>query len=202
MKSSLIILTLILSSFTKPGTDPGYKIGDTVDDFSLKSVSGGQVSLSDYSDQKGVILIFDCNTCPVSRMYNERIRDLHAKFSSQGFPVVAINANDPEKSPGDSFERMKEYAREKEYQHAYLQDTDQRIARAFGATNTPHVFVLNNVNGAFIVSYIGAIDNNARDGDMADKKYVEDAVNALLHGQEPAVKSTRSIGCTIKWKNT
>lgn len=200
------LLTLLLTVFSLTAFDTfvrnGYEIGEKVDDFTLKSVSGDMVSLSDFSDEQGVILVFDCNTCPWSQGYNERIKALHRMYADKGFPVVAVNPNDPSASPGDSFDKMVAYARDKEFPHTYLQDESQEVARAFGATNTPHVFVLDNDNGDFRVAYIGAIDNNPRNGEAATKHYVQDAVDALLNNETPEVNSAKAIGCTIKWKRS
>ncbi len=192
---------LLVALFLIPGNPiAGYQVGDTVESFSLPSVQGTDVALSDFNDQNGVILIFDCNTCPYSQAYRDRIKALHANYSGKGFPVIAINPNDPVRQPGDSFDKMKSYAAENGYKHHYLQDVDQSVTRAFGATNTPHVFVLENNSGKFVVRYIGAIDNNTRSAAAADKKYVEDAVNALLSDTTPEVSKTKAIGCSIKWK--
>ncbi len=201
MKLLLLIPVLFIFSFTATLKN-GYEVGDTVNDFKLKSTSGNMVALSDFADQKGVILIFDCNTCPYSQGYNERIKALHVKYADKGFPVVAVNPNDPNVSPGDSYEKMVAYAKAKDFPHTYLQDVTQEVARAFGATNTPHTFVLRNVNGNFQVAYIGAIDNNPRSGKDATKHYVEEAVNAILKGESPEVTSAKAIGCTIKWKRS
>lgn len=180
---------------------PNYGVGDTVSDFKLKNVDGKMVSLSDYKSGKGAIVIFDCNTCPYSKAYNDRIIALNKKYAAQGFPVITINANDPSDSEGDSFEEMVSLAKRKKYDFPYLVDETQNVARAFGATNTPHVFVLKNEGGTFIVAYIGAIDDNARDASSASKKYVEDAVDALLSNKAVPATKTRAIGCGIKWKN-
>lgn len=197
MKNLSIILVLTLVS----ATSTGYEVGDTVSDFKLKNVDGKLVSLSDYKDSKGVILIFDCNTCPYSKAYNDRIIALHKSFAPRGFPVVTINSNDGEQSPGDAFDEMVEKAKRKNYDFPYLLDDTQRVAKAFGATNTPHVFLLERKGNNFVIAYIGAIDNNARNGAQADKKYVEEAVNALLAGKPVAVKKTKAVGCGIKWKD-
>lgn len=181
-------------------TGNGYQIGDKVSDFSLKNVDGKMVSLADYATSKGVIVIFDCNTCPYSRAYNKRIQDLNNTFAPKGFPVITINANDATMSPGDSFDEMVKKAKHENYNFPYLVDQTQEVAHSFGATNTPHVFVLQNVNGAFYVRYIGAIDNNARDADEASKRYVADAVNELLAGKPVAVERTRAIGCSIRYR--
>jgi len=171
---------LIILMAAKP-LIPNYGVGDTVADFKLKNVDGKMVALSDYKKSKGVIIIFDCNTCPYSKAYNERIIALNKKYSSQGFPVLTINANNPELSEGDSFDEMVDLAKRKNYDFPYLVDESQNVAKSFGATNTPHVFVLKNGNGTFKVAYIGAIDDNPRDGSAATKKYVEEAVDALIN---------------------
>jgi peroxiredoxin len=191
------LLVTVLAGFNKAN----YGVGDTVSDFKLKNVDGKFVSLGDFKDAKGVIVIFDCNTCPFSKAYNDRIVALDEKYSSKGFPVVAINANDPEVSPGDSFEAMVSHAKEKGYKFPYLFDETQSVAKAFGATNTPHVFVLKKDGKKFSVAYIGAIDNNARDESAADKKYVEEAIEALMTGKEVGTTKTKAVGCGIKWKN-
>jgi peroxiredoxin len=125
----------------------GYEVGDTASDFKLKNVDGKMVSLADYKDAKGFIVVFDCNTCPVSKAYNERIVQLNAKYSSLGFPVIAINPNDASKSSGDSFDEMARMAKKKGYTFPYLVDESQTVAKAFGATNTPHVFVCRRCGG-------------------------------------------------------
>lgn len=176
----------------------GHGVGDTVSDFKLKNFDGKMVALSDYRKEKGVILIFDCNTCPYSKAYNDRIIALNKTYASKGFPVVTINSND---GPGDSFADMVSRATSRKYDFPYLLDEDQRVARAFGATNTPHVFVLHRRQDKFVVAYIGAVDNNSRNAAQADKRYVEDAVNALLAEKPVPLEKTKAVGCGIKWKD-
>jgi glutathione peroxidase-family protein len=201
MKS--ILLIICFAALVAGRTlSPNYGVGDAVADFKLKNVNGKMVSLSDYKGGKGAIVIFDCNTCPYSKAYNDRIISLNKKYADQGFPVIAINANDPSDSEGDSFEEMVAQAKRKNYNFPYLVDESQNVARSFGATNTPHVFVLKNEAGTFKVAYIGAIDDNARDSSSAKKKYVEDAVEALLNNEAVPAPKTKAIGCGIKWKNT
>jgi peroxiredoxin len=196
--SLLVCLTVLIAG--KPLT-MNYGVGDTVADFKLKNVDGKMISLSDYKKSKGAIVIFDCNTCPYSKAYNDRIIALNKKYESLGFPVITINANDPEESEGDSFDEMVSQAKRKNYEFPYLVDESQSVAKSFGATNTPHVFVLKNDNNAFKVAYIGAIDNNSRDGSSASKKYVEEAVEALLANKAVPTEKTKAIGCGIKWKD-
>lgn len=200
IKTMLTLLCLALLVAGRPVVSD-YGIGDSVADFKLKNVDGKMVSLSDYKNSKGVIVIFDCNTCPYSKAYNDRIIALNKKYASKGFPVITINANDPRLSAGDSFDEMVDLAKRKAYDFPYLVDETQNVARAFGATNTPHVFVLKNEGNDFKVAYIGAIDDNPRDASAASKKYVEDAVDALLSSKAVPSNKTKAIGCTIKWKN-
>ncbi|HYF03431.1 MAG TPA: thioredoxin family protein, partial [Patescibacteria group bacterium] len=177
-----------------------YKVGDVARDFSLKNVDGKTVSLSDFKNQKGAVVIFTCNHCPYSVAYEDRIIELHNEFAAKGYPVVAINPNDPVRQPEDAFEKMKIRAKEKGFPFVYLADETQEITRAYGATRTPHVFLLKNDDGKMVVSYIGAIDENTEDASEVKEPYVADAINALLKGETPKIAVTKAIGCTIKWK--
>ncbi|MCA4898708.1 MAG: thioredoxin family protein [Bacteroidota bacterium] len=198
MKRVLILLVLVAFTWAGAPVKNGYDIGDTAADFKLKNVDGKMVALADFKEAKGYIVIFDCNTCPYSQRYNDRIIALNEKYAAKGFPVIAINPNDPSKSGGDSFDEMAKLAKRKNYAFPYLVDETQSVATAFGATNTPHVFVLDK---ALRVQYIGAIDDNARNENAVSKRYVEDAVNALLSGKPVPVTKVKAIGCGIKWKN-
>lgn len=204
MKKPILITTALVFILTFAGkpVSEGYKVGDTVEDFKLKSTEGKMVTMGGYNDAKGFIVIFDCNTCPYSKRYLTRIKALNEKYADKGYPVLAINSNDPKRSPGDTYDEMLAYAKQNDYKHAYLYDADQSVAKRFGATNTPHVYVLSKRSGKYMVDYIGAIDNNTKDAAAADKKYVEAAVDALLKGDKPSVTKTKAIGCTIKWKAT
>jgi peroxiredoxin len=201
MRSLVLVGACLLLMVAASPVKLGYEVGDTVADFKLKNTNGKMVALTDFKDAKGVVVVFDCNTCPYSKAYNSRIIDLNEKYASKGFPVVAIQPNDPEISPGDSYDNMVKLAKEKSYAFPYLFDETQTVAKAFGATNTPHVFLLKKEGAAFKVVYIGAIDDNAKDASAITKKYVEDAVDALLSNKAVPSAKTKAIGCTIKWKN-
>lgn len=200
----LVVAALIFMNASSPMQEPnGVSVGDYASDFSLPNIDGKQVSLSDYSDAKGFVVVFTCNTCPYAKMYESRIIELHNAFASKGFPVIAINPNDIIQKPGDSMEEMKKRAEDKGYPFPYLRDDDQSIAKAYGATKTPHIYILNKEGSdKFRVEYIGAIDDSPREAADVSERYVEDAVNALLNGQKPDVTNKRAIGCTIKWKST
>lgn len=195
------ILTLVLALMAIMLVDAGLKPGDNAAEFSLKNVDGTEVSLSDYQDQKGVILVFTCNPCPFSKAYEQRIITLHNTYADKGFPVVAINPNDVEISPDDSMDKMKARAEEQNYPFPYLKDATQEVYKAYGASKTPHIFLLKNDGGKFKVSYVGAIDDNAMDVAEVTSKYLEQAIAALLSGSIPDPASTKAIGCTIKTKS-
>ena len=202
MKKVLALLMLATAVFFMNArtVGGGYTIGDTVENFKLANVDGKMVSLSDYKNSKGVIVTFTCNTCPYAKGYEQRIMDLDVKYADKGFPVIAINPNDVQRVPEDSMEEMKKRSSKKGYTFPYLRDDSQEIAKAFGATKTPHNYILSNNNGQFKVEFIGAIDDNPRDGSKVKKKYVEDAIDALLAGKTPPTRNVNAIGCTIKWK--
>jgi peroxiredoxin len=173
----------------------GYQVGDKATDFKLKNVDGKMVSMADYKDAKGYVVIFTCNHCPYSIAYEDRINDLNKKYAPLGYPVLAINPNDPSVSPGDSFEAMQERAKSKNFTFPYLYDEGQKVFPVYGATRTPHVFLLDK---DLTVAYIGAIDNNHQDASAANEKYLEDAIEDLRANKQPDPNFTKAIGCTIK----
>ncbi len=187
-------------SATEETATSGYSIGAEAMDFSLKNIDDKMVALADYPDAKGFIVIFTCNHCPYAKAYESRIIALNNKYASKGYPVIAINPNDPSVQPEDSFEKMQERAKEKGFNFPYLLDEGQEVYPVYGATKTPHVYLLNKENGKNIVKYIGAIDNNYENEKDVSERYVEDAVNALLAGTPIKTTTTVAIGCTIKVK--
>lgn len=197
---SALVIVLSVSAFTIASTniDEGYKIGDVAEDFSLKNIDGKMVSLAGYKDVKGFIVIFTCNTCPYAVMYEDRIIALNNKYASKGYPVIAIMPNNTVKKPGDNFDAMKQRAKKKGFTFPYLIDEAQSVYPKFGATKTPHVFILQKGDGLNIVEYIGAIDDNYKDASAVNTKYVEDAVDAMLNGEEVSPTETKAIGCSIK----
>ncbi len=195
--SSLIITSFMPDDQTTP---PGYKPGDKVMDFSLKNIDGNMVSLSNFNEAKGIILIFTCNHCPYSVAYEDRIIALNTTYAPKGYPVVAINPNDPIAYPIDSYENMIERASEKGFQFPYLFDETQQIAKTYGATKTPHVFLLEKADQAFYVRYIGAIDDNSNEPEHVNKRFLENALTELIKGANVSEPFTKAIGCSIKWK--
>jgi peroxiredoxin len=195
-----LLISIASISFAKAQT--GYKVGDIAADFSLKNVNGKMVTLADYSNAKGFFIVFTCNHCPYAKMYEQRIMDLDNKYAAQGYPVIAINPNDPKAYPEDSFNNMIKRSSEKKYTFPYLIDETQNVAKTYGAKATPHVYLLKKTNKGLEVAYIGAIDNDTEDVNPDGKtRYAENAVTAIMNNKMPQITQTKAIGCSIKWKN-
>jgi peroxiredoxin len=155
----------------------------------LQGVDGKEHGLGDLKDAKLVVVVFTCNECPVAQAYEERFNHFVADYKDKGVEFVAIN-------PNDSLDVMKQRAETEGLKFPYLRDDTQETSRSFGATVTPHVFILDKDRE---IAYMGAFDNNMETG-KADKHYVKDAVDSLLKGEEPQVTETKQSGCGIKYK--
>ncbi len=200
MKTSLFntfaafIGALFLISFKIAIT--GYKPGDTASDFSLKDVNGKSVSLKDFKNVKGYIIVFTCNHCPYAKMYEDRIIALNTKYNKD-YPLIAINPNDPSIEPEDSKAEMIKRAKSKGFEFPYLFDDGQKVFPLFGATKTPHVYLLDKNR---VVKYIGAIDDSPQDESAVKIKYLENAILSLKAGKEISPNVTKALGCSIKVK--
>ena len=193
------LLFIAVSSFLIGETmvSEGYKPGDKATDFNLKSVDGKNYSMSDYKDAKGFIVVFTCNTCPFAVKYEDRVNALAKKYKPKGYILLAINSNDPEVQPDDTYGKMQAKAKEEGFAFPYLVDEGQKIYPQYGATKTPHVFLLDK---NLVVKYIGAIDDNSDDASAVKEKYLENAIAALDSGKDPSPAVTKAIGCSIKAK--
>jgi len=190
-------LSLLTLAFTSA---QGYKVGDKATDFKLKNVDGKEVSLKDFPNAKGFVVVFTCNNCPYAQAYQDRLIDLDKKYKSKGFPVIAINSNDPQLSPEDSYDKMIVRAKEKKYSFPYLFDETQNVYRTYGAQKTPHTYLLQKENNDLIVRYIGAVDDNYQDKTQVSNAYLSNAIEAVMAGNKPNPSFTKAIGCGIKDK--
>ena len=197
----VLVVAVMVSAFTIKSDSTGYKIGDIATDFSLENIDGKMVSLADFKDARGFIVIFTCNTCPYAVAYEDRIEALNKKYAKKGYPVIGIMPNDTDIKPGDNMESMKARPKAKGFTFPYLMDKGQEVYPIYGATKTPHVYVLEKTAKGNVVKYIGAIDDNYKDAKAVKTKYVENAVDALLDGKTIEVSQTRAIGCSIKVKS-
>lgn len=198
----LIILLLaanMLSAQSKykgsPAEPGGYNVGDVATDFSLMNVDDKKVSLADFTDAKGFVIVFTCNHCPYSVLYEDRLIALDKKIKPMGYQLIAINPNDPEIYDGDSFELMKVRAEEKGFEFPYLFDDGQKVFPQYGATKTPHVYFLD---GDRTVQYIGAIDDNSNSADDVEVTFLENAIMAHSKGDLIYPSVTKAIGCSIR----
>jgi peroxiredoxin len=195
---TLTAILAVLLSFTFKSN--GFEPGSEALDFNLKNTDGKMYALKKDKKAKGFIVIFTCNHCPYAVAYEDRIIALNNQYKKLGYPVVAINPNDSVAYPDDSYSNMIKRAKEKGFNFPYLLDESQEIAKTYGALKTPHVYLLKKVNKKLIVQYIGAIDDNYENANEVKEKYLENALKDLLKNEEVKVKSTKAIGCGIKWK--
>ena len=197
MKKISAILFLFILFLAEQSTAQNGKT--SIENFSLtNTVNNGQVALSDYSNKKGIVVIFTSNFCPYSKLYEERIESMANEFSSKGIQFLLINPNNPQASEDDSVEEMAKKARERGYKFPYLADKNQKIAASFGATKTPEAFLLKPAGGSFKVVYKGAIDDNPQVPTDVKSFYLKDAVNNLLSGKSNLTNYERPTGCMIK----
>ena len=173
------------------------KIDSLIPGFSLTGVDDKTYSLNDFSDKKILIVIFSCNHCPYVQAYEDRIMELQNEFEKDGVQIIAINSNDDVKYPDDSFDEMKKRAAARGFNFPYLRDETQDVAKAFGATHTPQIFLFDSDRK---LKYEGKIDDNWQEPDKVKSAYLKEAILEVLGNKEVSVPETFSIGCTIKWK--
>lgn len=173
------------------------KIDSFLPQFNLPATDGKTYSDKSFSDKEILIVIFSCNHCPYVQAYEKRIINLQNEFKDKGVQVVAINSNDDSKYPEDSFDEMKKRADLRNFNFPYLRDHSQEIAKAFGASHTPQIFLFNSDRK---LKYEGKIDDNWQEPEQVKNRYLRNAILEVLNGNEVSVPETFSIGCTIKWK--
>jgi peroxiredoxin len=169
-------------------------IGDNAPEWeNLPGVDDKTHSLADYRDAKAVVIIFTCNHCPVAKMHEDRLIEL-AKKHEKDVQLVAISVS---RNAADGLDKMKIRAAEKKYPFPYLYDQSQKTGRNYGATATPHFFLLD---GERKIAYMGAFDDSALEPQKAQKRYLVDALQAVMEGNEPRVKESLQRGCAIEYE--
>lgn len=189
----LAIYLLVSLCFNSSGQ--GYQVNDVVSDFKLMNIDSTWFSLSQFDDQRGIIVIFTSNSCKYAEPYEDRIIALNEKFAGQKFPLIAVNSNASKK---DNIVKMKEKAVEKGFKFPYLLDKDQLVCNQFGVKHLPTAYVLMKGSLGWTVVYMGAIDDNPEDANAVKNNYVDLAVTALLNYMKPDTKSTPVTGCEVK----
>jgi peroxiredoxin len=163
----------------------------------MKNVDGKEVTLDSVRGAKGTLVVFTCNACPWAKAWEDRIVALGNEYQKKGIGAIAINSNDPAKVAEDAYDPMKARAKEKGFAFPYVVDASSGVAKAFGATRTPEVFLFD-AKGALV--YHGTIDDNAQEPDKVKERYLAEALNAVASGSEVAVKETKAMGCSIKFR--
>jgi glutathione peroxidase-family protein len=194
----LITLAILLISFNVQAKeiDLGSKI--PLEDIKMLDISGKNISLGDVKGENGLLVIFSCNTCPWVIKWEDRYVELAKKYKPKGIGVIAINSNEMNFGSSDSMDEMKKHAENNNYNFFYTMDEGSKLAREFGASRTPHIYLFDK-NDELV--YRGAVDDNASKARKVKKPYVANAIDAMLTGDDIKYASTKALGCGIKFKN-
>lgn len=199
----ILCITLIgigLAAFSPVDTAeaPSLELGAKapLTDYEMKDVSGEMLSLDDVAGENGVLVVFSCNTCPWVKRWEDRYNPIAKLAKENSIGVIFPNPNASGRDRGDGYEAMQERAESSGYVFPYVLDENSRLASAFGATHTPHVFLFN---GDLELVYKGAIDDNARSAEEVEEPWLKNAIEDLAAGEQITPQSTKSLGCTIKF---
>jgi len=173
------------------------QIGDPAPDFNLPGVDGKSYSLAEFADAKLLIVVFSCNHCPYVVGSEDRMKQLYADYAPKGVAMIAINSNETENHPTDSFDHMVKRAKRKGFDFPYVRDESQDVAKSYGALRTPHFYVFD---AGRRLRYTGRMDDNPREPGKQTTRELLDALDALLAGEDPPAPVTNPIGCNVKWK--
>ncbi len=181
----------------------GYSIKKNnieIKNFSLKNTDGKYISLTDFKDAKGFIIVFTCNHCPFAKLYPTRFNELNSKYKPLGIPLIAISSTDTIMYEEDTYSKMVSKALNEKFNFPYLFDGEQLVAKNFNAQKTPHAFVIWKENEKWVIKYSGAIDDNGAEPKKVQIHFVGDAVSALLNKKPIEISETKSIGCQIYFR--
>lgn len=195
-----VAVAVLLGSIGLAGAEPlaiGSGVPAAVAGVTMEHLDGRRIAIDDVKGSTGTLVVFSCNHCPYVVAWEERMTRLFNGAPERGIGVIVINANDSEKYPADSLPKMRERAQERGFEFPYVVDATSDVARAFGATRTPEVFLFD---GAGRLVYHGAIDDNSEDPLGVKEHYLKNAMQALASGEEVNPKQTKAIGCTIKFR--
>ncbi|MEK9629339.1 MAG: thioredoxin family protein [Nitrospinota bacterium] len=172
-------------------------LGTPAIDFNLPGIDGEEYSLSSFSEDSVLVIIFMCNHCPYVKAVIQRLIDLQNEVSGQGVRLVGINCNDAEKYPDDSFENMKSEAEKWGLNFPYLFDESQEIARRYDAVCTPDIYVYGKERKLL---YRGRIDDNWEKPEQVTQRDLKEAIDCIVTAKKVPEEQIPSMGCSIKWK--
>lgn len=173
------------------------ELGEQAPDFDLPGIDGKNWSLADFEDARLLIVVFSCNHCPYVVGSEDRMKKLYADYKPKGVEMIAINSNETENHPTDSFDHMVSHAKEVGINFPYVRDDSQEVALAYGALRTPHFYVFDENRE---LQYTGRMDDSPREPGTETTRELRDALDALLDGKTPDVQLTNPIGCNVKWQ--
>ena len=165
-------------------------------DYILKNIDGNNTSLDKLKKSNGILVVFSCNTCPWVIRWQDRYNILSAFSRKNDIGFVAVNSNARLHESVDSMDEMIYHATANEYGFPYVLDKDAKLAKAFGAMKTPHVYLFNSDNK---LVYTGAIDDNAKSAKKVKNNYLMDAIRALGSSKKIKISETKALGCSIKY---
>ena len=198
-KTFLFVLSITTFGFNTPNESYNNKIGEKISDFRLKNIDNSFVSLNDFKDAKGFMIVFTCNHCPFAKLYSKRLNALNKKYKPLGVPLLAINSMDSILYKEESFELMQTKAKSDKFNFCYLQDATQSVGKDFDAKHTPQAYVIWKEDNNWIVKYEGAIDDDGENPDKANP-FISNAVDELLSGKNVTLPQTESFGCRIFYR--
>ena len=194
-KSTILILPLMLLTYAAAGElDIGSEM--PLAEVKMADVGGKNVSLKDAMGENGLLVVFSCNTCPWVNAWEDRYISVSKLSQKKDVGMIAINPNQGSRNKGDGLDDMQSRAKKAKYDFYYTLDKESKLASAFGATRTPHIYLFNN-KGTLV--YRGAIDDNARKPKKVEKEYLMDAIDAMVTGEKIKTASTKALGCGIKY---
>lgn len=199
LKVSLVVFVLFSFGFKGDQYKQTKHVGKVIPEFSLLNTDNKFVSLSNYPNAKGFIIVFTCNHCPFAKLYPERLNALNLKYTKLDVPLLAINSMDTAVYVDESFELMREKAMRENLNFPYLYDASQAVGKLFSADHTPHAFIIWKVNNQWVIKYSGAIDDNGEHPEIASS-FIEPALNDLLANKEVSKPETASFGCRIYYR--
>lgn len=167
---------------------------DSISEFSLTD-GEKEVKLTDFKDQKLIAVVFTSSHCSWAKKYEERLKELHTSFGEKGLAIIAINSNDAAMNELDDPSVMRTVTA---FPFPYLKDEGQTVAKMFQATKNPEVFLLQPQETGFKVVYSGKIDDNPLDAKLVKQNFLSDAIESILAGEKPTVKTSPASGCLIK----
>lgn len=195
--ASIVGILTFTQSFKQTEKAKELQIGDkaTGQNIKLEDTNGKKFTIADLKKEKGLLVIFSCNTCPFVVAWEDRYNELYHEAAKNGIASVLVNSNEAKRSNDDSMEAMKKHAAQMAYKMPYALDKNNQLADAFGARTTPHVFLFDQ---NMTLVYKGAIDDNYESKDKVKKTYLLDAINELSAGNEIENHTTKAMGCSIK----